>query len=371
MNNIEKIRSMTVLIYKNESYQGSGVLVKCKQNHFVITADHVINNDSEVNDNSILLKTEMGLELSPLSILNRSNDEEIDLAVLQVDSSNIDINETFFCEDITFPDIELSFRGTAKSEQIETHTIQKCLVDTPPNSNGIFCLKIPGDQYSNAEGESGGVVLQGYSGSGVFYSGPDSELLLTGIVQTVSNNDFPGVNCISISKVKEYLIPEIIISDFHSGNAEIKIKISELKKEITQKLINKHKNDSYSAVKNLSKKMDVFLGSWDTEELDSFVEDMLLWDLLEHKKIRHSDYQDLIDDSKANLAAGNNKHIVSNIADGNTRFNEIKKEFKEILKEHLKGTPLEKHISVIAAGETARLLANCRLNFELIGRDNA
>ncbi len=182
----------------------------------------------------------------------------------------------------------------------------------------------------------------------------------------MSDDNFSGVNCISIKAFKDDFFPDMVLADFHGGNEQFKLNIAELKREITQQLIDQRKGDNYGDVENLTRKMDVFLGDWEPSELDSFIEDILIWEGIEHKRIRnHSEYRSLIDDAKITLASGNKHFRVADIQQGNERFHKIREDFVDIVNQQFEGTPLQKYSPTIAAGEIARLLANCKLNFKM------
>ncbi|BBB29912.1 hypothetical protein [Neptunomonas japonica] len=111
--------------------------------------------------------------------------------------------------------------------------------------------------------------------------------------------------------------------------------------------------------------MDSFIEDWTPEDLDGFISDILVWEDIEHSKIRnHSSYRDLIENAKAIWASGNKKYQVSSIQQGNVRFHKILDELTQLLKEELDGTSIKSSSSVIAAGEVARLLANCTLDLK-------
>jgi len=209
--------------------------------------------------------------------------------------------------------------------------------------------------------------LQGFSGSGVFIHDDKPEsIYLTSIVSSVSPDNFNGVNCSCISMFQKHLIPSINLVEYFGGNRVFKLQIAEYRKEITQDMIQAIKLHDYGVVENLTKKMNVFHDGWTNEDLDGFIQDMLLWDNIYDKKIKHNkEINELIEDCKISLACGNNYHHVSSYQQGNERFHKIREEFLELVKEHTNNTPLSKHARLIAMGEIAKLLAICKLRFEL------
>ena len=213
------------------------------------------------------------------------------------------------------------------------------------------------------KGNTGASVMNGYSGSGVFIRGTD-DIFLVGISQNIDKDSFNGVNCRSIGVLKNSFLPDIEISDFRGGNAQLKLNVAEIKEKITQAMIERRKSDEYGDVENLTRKMDAFIENWTSEDLDGFIKDILVWENIDRKKVRnHSLYRDRIENAKAIWSAGNKHYQVSTIQQGNQRFHKILDDLTDLLKEELEGTSIKSSSKVIAAGEVARLLADCTLKF--------
>ncbi len=213
------------------------------------------------------------------------------------------------------------------------------------------------------KGNVGASVMNGYSGSGIFIKETD-ETFLIGISQNIDKDNFTGVNCRSIGILKNYFLPNMEISDFHGGITQLRLNVAEIKANITNAMIELRKSDGYGDVENLTRKMDAFIENWTSEDLDGFIKDILVWENIERTKIRtHSLYRDRIENAKAIWAAGNKHYQVSSIQQGNQRFHKILDDLTDLLKEELDGTSIKSSSQVIAAGEVARLLADCTLKF--------
>jgi len=373
MNYLQNLPRTTIKISREPNYLGSGVLIRINNMYYVLTAAHVIYGDDfcdidHANPSDFVYDSECyGILDYKETIGSKKIHRKNDLLVIRVESNTIltGYPEIKFCDDVSFPKASFIFRGTAKSVSGQIYSINPCYVNSLPDEKNRFCLAVPLDSYSDTKGETGAEVLQGYSGSGLFAK-DSGEFLLVGVVLSVSDDNFSGVNCISITALKEDFFPELVLADFHGGNKQFKLNIAELKREITQQLIDQRKGDSYGDVENLTRKMDVFIEGWEPSELDEFIGDILLWDNIEHKRIRNnSEYRDLIDEAKIILASGNKYFRVADIQQGNEKFHKIQEKFVEIVNQQLEGTPLQKYSPTIAAGEIARLLANCKLNFKM------
>lgn len=374
MNYLGLLPKTTVIINDKSGPIGSGVHVKIGDSYYVLTAAHVIylkNGDLLPLEEISLNSEEYGELEIDLIYGDKSAHHDFDMVPIKVVSK--DLYEEFpiaeFCEKVDFPKAAFIFRGQNESVSEKIYSVDPCYVNGLPDSSGRFSIKIPSDFYSTPIGESGYEVLKGYSGSGLFARDTD-KFLLMGLVIKVNDDDFNGVECISIEKLKHYFFPELKLSEFHGANKGLKLSIASLRKEITQQLIDERKEKKYGDVENLIKKMNVFLGDWNTEDLDGFINDILLWEKFDQKRIRNNpEYQDLIDEAKAQLAAGNKQFKVDSIASGNDKFHKIQEEFLNIVKDELEGTPLKPNSRVIATGEVAKMLANCKLGFDFTDED--
>lgn len=375
MNELDVLPKTCVQIYQssefNESdvYHGSGVLVKINNLFYVITAAHVFSQDltQPIGLQKFYGKSEEYGRVEFDSFRGTQNaNNEYDIAVISIDERYKFPNfpNVKFCEDITFPGILLVFRGTQKSSALSPHTINPCSVDTTTNSEGLFCLKVPHDAYTDFKGNVGAEVLDGYSGSGIFIKGTD-DIYLVGIAQNVGKDSFTGVNCLSIRVVKDSFIPETVISDFHGGNTQLKLNIARIRKNVTQTMIEERKSNKYGDIENLTLKMDSFIEDWTEEDLDVLIKNILIWKNIDHTKIRNNSlYRDPIDNAKAIWASRIRKYHVSSIQKGNECFHKILDELTEIIKNELEGTSIISSSPVIAAGEVARLLAICNLDIK-------
>lgn len=369
MSKIEVIQKTCVQIYKDCDYHGSGVLVKVNGVFYVLSAAHVYSQDQNepIDLKGFYGKSEKYDHIDFKELIGDSSvhfKHDVAVVSVQENGSFHDFPDIDFCTDLDFPENSFVFRGTQKSSELKPHSVNPCYLDTPANCDQLFCLKVPLECYSDTIGNVGAEVLRGYSGSGVFVKDACRNYLV-GIVLNVDKDDFVGVNCRSVQVIKDCFLPNLAISEFHGGNAQLKLNVAQIKREITKELIEERKNNAYGDVENLTRKMDFFLKDWKPEDLDRFISDILTWENIEHKKIRnYSVYRDCIDNAKAIWEAGNKQYLVNDAQQGNERFHKIRDELVEILKEELDGTTIKTSSNVIAAGEVARLLANCDLDFK-------
>ena len=370
MNELDVLPKTSVKIYRSDSYHGSGVLVEVDGVFYVLSAAHVFSQDIGEPlrlDGFYGVSEKYGKIEFDDFVEGHKATRQYDIVVLIVKKGQnfSDFPTISYCEDISFPEITYAFRGTQQSVALKAHTVSPCKLDTLPNDEGLFCLKVPLEAYANMKGGVGAEVLSGYSGSGIFIRETDKNYLV-GIAQNIDRDDFTGVNCRSIRVVKDLFLPDIDIEDFHGGNAQLKLNVAEIKRRVTQGMIEERKkSNNYGDVENLSRKMNSFMQDWTAEDLDGFINDILVWEDIEHSKIRnHSSYRELIENAKAIWASGNKKYQVSSVRQGNERFHKLLDELTDLLKEELDGTSIKSSSQVIPAGEIARLLANCTLDFK-------
>jgi hypothetical protein len=371
MNHLEVLPKTNISISNEHSHIGGGVLVKVNKSYFILTAAHVIFGDNccnfqNSNPEELKYISETYGELQYKEYVGQEESiKNHDIVAIHITPSKDmqDFPEVKFCQDTDFPDLEFIFKGRSKSPSGKSYSILPCTKNSEENSD--IHIKIPPESYTNFEGETGAEILQGYSGSGVFINNPkEDEIYLIAVVLSVSDDNFTGVNCAGISKFKDNIINEMVISDFFGGNKLLNLNIKDIRRSITTEIINERKTNKYGDVENLTRKMDVFLEDWQPEDLDQFIHDILIWEKIEHSKIRNnSSYKELIDESKAILSSGNKSYQVKNTQEGNDRFHKIQEDFISIVREQLDGTPLQKSSRTIATGEIARLLANCKLDF--------
>ncbi len=370
MSYLKLLPKTTVKISSQYKFLGSGVLVSVDGRFYVITALHVVADQDGclVTDGELLeltYESEVYGDLKFVGVVGSPDaQEQYDIIAIEVGSETIsDFPNTRFCGDVSYPGVEFIVRGTAKSETLSSHSIPKCEIDTIVENEKKFHLRIPADDYSTAQGESGAEVLQGYSGSGVFFKDSE-EFWLAGIVLSVENNNFNGVVCRSVSVLKGDFFDCMKLDDYHGGNKNTRVSVSELRADITEQLIEERKNKGYGDVENLVRKMEAFLPGWATEDLDQFIVDILLWERLDRKYIRTNEqYRGLVEDAKVYIASGNKKFSVETPDQGNKKFHKIQEEFIDHLNELLDGSPLKVNSRIIVSGELAKMLANCSLDF--------
>ena len=233
MNELDVLPKTCVQIYQHDAYRGSGVLVRANDIFYVVSAAHVFKYEAKsiFDPKDFYGKSEKYGKFEFDKIIgNREDILEYDIVVISVYLENKfpDFPEIKFCEDITLPGISLIFRGTQHSPALKPHSINPCYVDTCTDEKGTFCLKVPIEAYADMQGNTGAEVLTGYSGSGVFIRNSD-DIYLVGICQSVDKDKFTGVNCRSIGVLKGYFLPDLEITPFFGGNAQLKLNIAETK----------------------------------------------------------------------------------------------------------------------------------------------
>lgn len=305
MNELDVLPKTCVQIYRSGNYHGSGVLVETGGIFYIFSAAHVISQDISkplTLDGFYGISEKYGkIEFDAL-IGEPEATQKYDIAVIAIDQKHSfpGFPKVSFCEDISFPENSYVFRGTQKSSALKAHTVTPCYLDTPMNDESLFCLKVPLEAYTDMQGNVGAEVLGGYSGSGIFIKEADNNYLV-GIAQNIDKDDFTGINCRSIKIIKDSFIANIEIEDFHGGNAQLKLNIAEIKRNVTQNMIDERKkSNGCGDVENLTRKMDLFIKDWTPEDLDGFINDILVWEHIEHSKIRnHSLCRNLIENAKA------------------------------------------------------------------------
>jgi hypothetical protein len=216
MNHLKSLPHLTVQISNNSQYLGSGVLVKVDNSFYVLSAAHVpfgdkCQNYSEILASSLSYKSEKyGVLNFVKSLGDIGTYTTYDIFAVEVEAITCADNfpTILFTDDTDCPDLKFLFRGRAKSASENAYTVEPCTKNGKLQSK--IQLQIPIGFYNDFKGESGAQVLQGYSGSGVFIHDNKSDLAyITSIVQSVSPDNFSGVNCICISLFCQYLIPNI------------------------------------------------------------------------------------------------------------------------------------------------------------------
>jgi hypothetical protein len=375
MNYAKILPLITVfLTNSNDQHLGSGVLVTIGDVYYVLTASHVVHGHEnskyctkDIED--IKIRVEKGFSISCIRELgNEKLHKEYDLTVLEVKLAEpIDcLQEVKFTSDHRdFPGFSYVFRGKALSVGNNAHTVQPCSLDTITDDK--FVLSIPSEFYTSGTGEVGAEVLSGYSGSGVFITGVNGSFLV-GLVLSVDDDYFMGVNCVCISHLSQFEIPKFTLSDVHGVDVLSENFANEIRSKVTKEMINDAKinqGKETDLVANLSKKMDVFSPGWSEQDLDGFVEDLLVWeDFYENNIKNEKSYVDLLNSAKDEFKRGNKNFRVKDEYEADKYFRKIEENFLQVLEVHLKGFPfLEKKSQTIVSGEISKLLGNCKINF--------
>ncbi|MBA6372732.1 hypothetical protein H4J56_15015 [Colwellia sp. BRX8-4] len=368
MSWIKELPKLTVFIQKNNGeHMGSGVLIKNENNFYVLTAAHVLfgeSNQSENESNFKFISEAYGELTVDANSKSFSRNDSIDAFAVKICSTCIleSYPRLLFTADHDFPGLKFCFRGKAKSDSGNPYTVYNSSING--FVGGVIQVKIPPEDYTDYKGETGSEVLQGYSGSGLVISN-HSALFLSGIVCSVSNDNFSGVNCVCISDVKSKLLNDLDVIDLKNTVDLVRLDVKNIRTDLSKEIISLAKETNNIAIKNLTRKMDLFLPGWDEDDLESFVSDMLIWDeLYQTKVVGNPKFKELIEDSKCELSSGNKKFFVSSAKEGNVKFHEIQTEFKSIVSSFFTEHKLwGKYISTVSSGEIAKYLANCKLDF--------
>jgi len=368
LNLIDLLEQLTITIDSVDGqHLGSGTLIKVENDFYVLTAAHCVLEESEQEFNpenvKIYNKTYGTLPLEMIKVGKPS----IDAILLKVSSSVEFPNypEIHYTDDYLFPSLEFCFRGKPKSPSGKLYTVYNCSINGK-DEQGFINVSIPSPFYTNYQGETGAEVLDGFSGSGLIIQN-HKRLYYCGMVCSVSDDNFCGVDCISISTIAENQSINIPISaDLPDTSEIVEFDVKRLRKEITKEIVQSAEDSNNVAVKNLKRKMNLFLPDWDQDDLENFVSDMLTWDVLYKDKVKaNPTFKDLIDESKDVLSAGSKKYVVNSSREGNRYFHDIKKDFKDIVASFLDEHPTwKRYISTVSNGEIAKYLANCNLDFK-------
>jgi hypothetical protein len=368
MSWIKELPKLTITIQNSQSeHLGSGVLLKIADEFCILTAAHVLFDESidVVNASDFKFMSESYGELIvPGESVQFTKNASIDAFLVKI----CDFNESatypnlFYTSDHEFPGLKFCFRGKPKSVSGNIYTVYNNSVNG--SSDGKIKVQIPPEYYTDFKGETGCELLQGYSGSGWLISN-HKNLYLSGIVCSVSNDNFSGVNCICISEIISKLSLDIKLSDLEDTVDLVSLDVSNIRNKISKEIIRFAKETNNESVLNLTRKMDLFLPDWVEDDLESFVSDMLIWEeLYQSKVIGNPKFKELIEESKSELSSGNKKFYVASAIEGNSKFHEIQAEFKSIITSFLDEHKLwGKYISTVSNGEIAKYLANCKLDF--------
>ncbi len=367
LNLIKILEKLAVTLDSDDVYLGSGTLVRVNGVFYILTARHCVFDDdeNELCTSKIIVKSEHYGEIK-LDILTVKR-PELDAVLLKV-SDYVELKdypEILYTDDITFPSLQFCFRGKPKSVSGKLNTVYNCSINGRDKINSVIDVEIPIQYYTDHKGGTGAEVLDGYSGSGLVIAN-HKQLYYCAIVCSVSDDNFCGVECISISDIAASSgLPFDIIKDLPCTSEIVQMDVKRLRKEITEQIINSADDTNNIAVKNLKRKMDLFLPGWGKEDLEQFLSDMLTWDILYKDKVRgNAVFKNLIDESKDALSAGNKKYIVNSSSEGNRSFHNIKSEFRDIVSSFLEEhTMWKKYVTTVSNGEVAKYLANCNLDF--------
>jgi hypothetical protein len=287
MNMSEDLPKLAVFFeHKDRGHEGSGVLFRYGDLLYVLTASHVVHGTKceyyeSSNINSFKIVSERFGELSlKKQILNEEYQKQYDISLFEVEISegNLeDIPHVNLSDESDFPGVTLAFRGKPNAPSGKAYTVRECHVDS--KEDGIVTVGFPDRFYTDYLGGTGAEVLQGYSGSGVFVVGANiREIYLVGVVTSVDDDNYSGVSCCCISRVQSFMPDGFELTPFKERNKVLETSISDIRKQVTQAVIDEAKAKDNQSVDRLTRKMTVFLGSWELEELDKYIEDMVTWD---------------------------------------------------------------------------------------------
>ncbi|WP_351000506.1 hypothetical protein [Shewanella sp. TB7-MNA-CIBAN-0143] len=225
MNHLTFLPHAAVQISNESHYLGSAVLVRVKNAFYVLTSAHVPFGEmcEQYSDDLSSTLTYESEKFGNLTFIKELGDFEIykahDIVAIEVGVNSDDFPEILFTSDTDEPALEFIFRGRGKVQSGKIYSVKPCFKNGTAGED--IHIEIPEKDYTDFQGEAGAEVLQGLSGSGVFIHDNDSsEAFLTSIVKSVSEDNFVGVNCTCISLFKEYLIPEINLTDYDYYGSE-------------------------------------------------------------------------------------------------------------------------------------------------------
>lgn len=368
INTIKLLEKLAITIDSQDGeHLGSGTILRIRNDYYVLTAAHCIFDDETLEVDSSTIKVN-NKEYGQVYLANEIVlKPAIDAIFLRVSPKQDfkDFPEIFFTDDYLFPSLYFCFRGKPKSPSGNSYTVNNCSVNGRGN-NGLINLSIPSPYYTDFKGETGQGVLDGFSGSGVIIEN-HQQLYFCAMVHSVSDDNFCGVDCITISEIEKVCPVEMdVVKDLPDTAESVQFDVDKLRRNITKEIIRSAEDSDNVAIKNLKRKMDLFSPNWEQDELENFVSDMLTWDALYKDKVKgNSSFEKLINESKVVLSAGNKKYFVSSSAEGNRYFHEIRKEFREIVKGFLEQHEAwSRYVNTISNGEIAKYLANCNLDFK-------
>jgi hypothetical protein len=369
VNNLSVLQKLTVFIScKGRGHCGSGVLVKIAGNYFVLTASHVLQDESDplyptkINADDIEVVTDAGNVLKcEEHIFSKEIHSSKDITALKV-QVDFDVPEVKFTNDhLHMIEEEFIFRGKSWSAENPPQSIIATL-DCVRDEN--FLLRIKNDQFENNLGHSGAELLNGCSGSGVFSKRLQGDYLF-GVVLSVPDGSVKGVNCISIKDFYDIFGEDLIIEDLFDMSESVEFSVSEFRKSITKTVIEKAKGDDSDMISRLVRKMDVFTPGWDETDLEGYLTDLLIWEEMYKGFISTSSVRkNIIEEAKEEFSRGNKKYLVRDSLDANQKYHEIQELFREIISNHVDSTPsLRNRKEAIVAGEIVKLLGRCKIDF--------
>jgi hypothetical protein len=351
---------------KEGHHLGSGCLVVIKEKFYVMTAAHCVCLSNQKQFDTSTLKI-VSQHYGHFNLRKQKiNRPLIDAVLLEVEEE-VKFDEfpvVNYTSDVNFPNLQFCFRGKDKSPSQNSYTVYNCSINGIGNNNELL-VAIPLQHYTDFKGETGAEVLDGYSGSALITQ-DTRDIYICGVVCSVSNDNFSGVNCISISEIQSHLEPKIeVIKDLPNTSDLVLLDVNKLRDQITNEILNSAKENNNLAVNNLTRKMDLFIPGWDRSDLEGFISDMLTWEALYKSKVKgNPKFKKLIDESKSELSAGNKKFCVDDAREGNKRFHDIQENFKVIIARFLENHPTwNNYVATISEGEIAKYLANCKLDF--------
>ncbi|MGI2216092.1 hypothetical protein ACRN94_03660 [Shewanella baltica] len=367
INTITILKKIAVTINTCEGqHLGSGTLVKIEKKFHILTAAHCLfdNDTTEIDSETIYIHSS---EYGKINIIKEKlKRPSIDAIFLNVSDEHIfkEFPEIFFTDDYLFPSLSFCFRGKPKSPSGNSYSVYNCSINGV-DADGLINVGIPTPFYTDFKGETGAAVLDGFSGSGLIIEN-HQQLYYCAMVHSVSDDNFCGVNCTSIADIVKVCPVDLkLIKDLPNTSEIIQLNVKKLKQEMIKEIIKSAEDSDNIAVKNLKRKMDIFSPGWDQNDLENFISDMLTWEALYRDKVKgNSKLENLIDESKEVLSAGNKKYFVSTASEGNKYFHEIKNDFRNIVSSFLNENEIwKKYINTVSNGEIAKYLANCKLDF--------
>lgn len=242
---------------------GSGIACAFQDRQYVLTAYHCINpsKDSPRPEGwTISLFTENGQEVGYVDISGELADK--DIAVIQVNHPDAQITEdkVQLFADSVLPE-KYTFRGFPKFTDYKAHTFNVSYNDD--NWWNFF------QQDVSAERKSAVNLLEGASGSGVFFSRRE-KYFIVGVVQHL-HDEVGSYNQVYVAPISEYkaILPDAAFKTFSADL--LKDWEKGMDNELTKKQIEELKQEQITWIENILRKLKVMFPEQYQQKLNTYL----------------------------------------------------------------------------------------------------